>query len=208
MLLLVVGGLWKLSTTHQEKAAPREFVTPPADTVTVPAPATTTLPSTVPSTPPKVSELAPRPALDLTRIIFDAHARARGWKKNAVLAGFRLEIEGGAPVSAVELEFAESRGPAVPGAPLGGDRLFVIAHAGSLDERAAKVSTAGRSLPDPNCPFDVAFSKLVQTGTPRESRIVGEYQYSERHARAVYAFTPAGGKTRFIDADQCQVLVR
>ena len=144
------------------------------------------------------------------KLSLDARARSRAWNADSAIARVRIDVDGGRPTGSIEFEYGVPQGPLVPGVALHPERLIVSvpSDGGAVTQRQSRSTQPQKALTEPNCPFDIAFQKLLQTGIAKDQRIAAEYIFSARHARPVFQFTTADARQHFIDADQCQLVVR
>lgn len=198
-VLLLAGAFVWLGSNRSEDVASVPPAPEPDEEVEAPATSDAAAPV----------ELPPDP-LNITKRGLDARARSRAWNADSAIARVHLEVDGGRPIGSIEFEYGVPQGPLVPGAALHPERLIVSvpSDGGAVTQREGRATQPQKALTEPNCPFDFAFQKLIQTGVSKDQRISAEYIFSARHARPVFQFTTADARQHFIDADQCQIVVR
>ncbi len=158
------------------------------------------------SQPSPVSVLTQKNPLELTPSFLDAQERARLWSPVAMLAGIELVVQDGVPVGPVTFEFGEAVGQAIPGNPLSAKRHSISYEGNAIEETSLDSPKHRVGLPEPNCPLEVAFRKLTQSGIDTSGRVGVLYVNSQKHGRPIWLVTNEKGQATSINADSCALL--
>jgi hypothetical protein len=150
--------------------------------------------------------------LEPTSLLAVAHREASAWHRDAVLVSVSarpLDARGVAPGGKVEITFAKPAGQRVSGgAETSGERLVLSSSDGTLaksEQRAAKA----RITPEPNCPFENAWTSAQQAGADANAGLGLRYGWSDKQARAIWEVVGTDGQVqRRLDGVSCSILMR
>ena len=167
--------------------------------------------------PPVAAVLTPAASaaplqLEPTSLLAKAHAEASAWHRDAVLVSVSakpLDARGVAPGGKVEIIFAKPAGQRISGgAEATGDRLVLSSSDGGLaktEERSAKA----RITPEPNCPFENAWTSAQQAGADVNAGLGLRYGWSDKQARPIWEVVGSDGQVlRRLDGVSCSILTR
>lgn len=168
---------------------------------------------------PPPAAAAPPPAvsagplrLEPTSLLAKAHGEASAWHRDAVLVSVSakpLDARGVAPGGKVEITFAKPAGQRISGgAEASGERLVLSSSDGNLtknEERSAKA----RITPEPNCPFENAWTSAQQAGADVNAGLGLRYAWNDKQARPIWEVVGTDGQVlRRLDGVSCSILTR
>lgn len=150
--------------------------------------------------------------LEPTSLLAIAHREANAWHRDAALISVTakpLDARGVAPGGKVEITFAKPAGQRISGgAETSAERLVLSSSDGTLaksEERAAKA----RITPEPNCPFENAWTSAQQGGADVNAGLGLRYAWSEKQARPIWEVLDSDGQVlRRLDGVSCSILTR
>jgi hypothetical protein len=150
--------------------------------------------------------------LEPTGLLAKARAEASAWHRDAVLVSVSagpLDARGVAPGGKIEITFAKPAGQRISGgADTSGERLVLRSSDGSLaksEERSAKA----RITPEPNCPFENAWTSAQQAGADVNVGLQLRYGWSDKQARPIWEVVGTDGQVlRRLDGVSCSILTR
>lgn len=192
LVTLVAGALFLDASPPQEAAAPPGAVHAEEEATSSDLPA-----------PPRSEGKNP---LEVTASFLDAQERARLWNPAAILSSIELVVQEGAPLGPIKFEFGEAVGQAIPGAPLSAKRHSLSYEGEEIEETTIDSPKRQVGLPEPNCPLEVAFRKLGQSGVDTSGRVGVLYLNSQKHGRPIWLMTNERGQATSINADSCALL--
>lgn len=155
-----------------------------------------------------VLAVAPRSPLEITASFLDAKERAELWKPTAILSGIELVIEDGKPTGPILFQFGEAIGQAIPGATLSPKQYSLSYDGKNVGEELRDSPGKRLGLPEPNCPLEVAFRKLTESGITTGGRVGVLYTYSQKNGKPAWLVTTEKGQTTSLNADNCALLRR
>jgi hypothetical protein len=176
-------------------------------------------PVSAPEVPP--SEERAKASSEYTRaepgaFVSRARARARSWQAEAELVSIEaspvmsgtVDVTGGGKLA---FGFGKRSGLRMgAGAPVGSGRLVLSVEPGGLAASEEPAAGAARAVPDPDCPLDEAWQKVIASGVPSSQKLSMRYAMSDKHERAVWTAATLGEPrlTRTLDGASCVILVR
>lgn len=178
-----------------------------------PVPAASSAPPPSVEHPSAEAKTAPLPvdprtnALNIAPLILDAESRSHLWDSDPALTTITTLIGPGGPIEPVEVQFGVPRSGRLPGSLLKPERL-TIRYTNGRAEQKREVRSVGYSVATPNCPLEVAVTKLPSAALASNYRIAVLYSYSKKESRPLWLFTEASGALHRIDGDTCTVLIR
>jgi hypothetical protein len=150
--------------------------------------------------------------IEPTSLLAIARRDASAWHRDAVLVSVSarpLDARGVAPGGKVEITFAKPAGQRISGgAETSGERLVLSSSDGTLaktEERATKAQIT----PEPNCPFENAWTSAQQAGADANAGLGLRYGWSDKQARPIWEVVGTDGQVqRRLDGVSCSILTR